>query len=104
MKHFKDGGSPLGKTGLRVDIKGDPSDPKNMEQAIKTLKRKTMQEGMIKDMRRIEYYEKGSERRRREFSEAVKRASKKQKQIIDALNGIKEEKKEKRPGLNVPRK
>ncbi len=85
MKHFKDGGGPFGKTGLRVDIKGDQSDPKNMEQAIKTLKRKTMQEGMIKDMRRIEYYETPSERRRREFSEAVKRAKKKQQQIAETL-------------------
>ena len=85
MKHFKDGGSTIGKSGLRVDIKGDPTDPKNMEQAIKTLKRKVMQEGMIKDMRRIEYYEKGSERSRREFSEAVKRWKKKQQQIVENL-------------------
>lgn len=79
-KHFKDNGALIGKTGLKVEVKNN-----NIDQALKALKRKIMHDGMIKDLRRMEYYEKPSVRRRREKSEAVKRNIKRQQQQLEQL-------------------
>src|SRR5215472_17206175 len=48
----------------------------NVEQALKVLKRKMQREGMFREMRRASFYEKPSERKTREKSEAIRRARK----------------------------
>lgn len=45
-----------------------------VEQAIRALKRKLQAEGVLKELRSREYYEKPSEKRRREANEAKRRA------------------------------
>lgn len=45
----------------------------DVNQALKVLKRKLQQEGVLKEMRRREAYEKPSEKRRREKAESVRR-------------------------------
>jgi small subunit ribosomal protein S21 len=48
----------------------------NVEQAMKALKRKLQREGIFRELRRKKAYEKPSERRTREKSEAIRRARK----------------------------
>jgi small subunit ribosomal protein S21 len=55
----------------------------DVEQALRVLKRKMLSEGMFQDMRRLEAYEKPSERRVREKREAIARERKRQKQQLE---------------------
>ncbi len=59
------------KRGLSVDVRNN-----NIEGAIRTLGRKVKQEGLIREIRQRQYYEKPSTVRRRERAEAVSRAMK----------------------------
>ena len=61
------------KRGLTVEVKGD-----NVEQAMKVLKKRMANEGVFRDMRKVEAYEPPSARRKREQAEARKRHLKKQ--------------------------
>ena len=56
------------KRGLQVEVKGG-----NLEGALKVLKKRMASEGVFRDMRRQEAYEKPSEQRRRKAEEAVRR-------------------------------
>lgn len=88
MKHERYSGRDIRKKGLTVEIKpvyGD--DPvriqeirvKAMDTALKTLKRRLVQEGVIRDMRRKEYVESKGQIRRRKRKEAVLKQVKQQK-------------------------
>lgn len=46
-----------------------------VEQALRVLKRKMQSEGILKEVRSREYYEKPSEKRRREANESKRRAA-----------------------------
>jgi len=59
------------KRGLSVEVRNN-----NIEGAIKTLGRKVKQEGLIRELRQRQFYEKPSTIRRRERAEAVSRALK----------------------------
>jgi small subunit ribosomal protein S21 len=48
----------------------------NVDQALKALKKKMQREGMFREMKLRNYYEKPSEKRAREKAEAVRRARK----------------------------
>ena len=48
----------------------------NVDQALKALKKKMQREGLFREMKLRNYYEKPSERRAREKAEAVRRARK----------------------------
>jgi small subunit ribosomal protein S21 len=48
----------------------------NVEQALKVLKKKLQREGVFREMKLRSHYEKPSERKAREYSEAVRRARK----------------------------
>jgi small subunit ribosomal protein S21 len=48
----------------------------NVDQALKALKKKMQREGLFREMKLHNYYEKPSERRAREKAEAVRRARK----------------------------
>jgi len=65
-KHPKGGFE--GKRGLSVEVRGD-----NIEGAIRLLGRKVKQEGLLREIRRREYYEKPSVIRRRKAADAVVR-------------------------------
>lgn len=64
-------GSFENKRGLAVEVRGN-----NIEGAIRTLGRKVKQEGLIRELRQRQYYEKPSTVRRRQKAEAVARAPK----------------------------
>jgi small subunit ribosomal protein S21 len=76
MKHGNTG-FVTHKKGLTVQVKDN-----NIESAIKALKRRMIQEGMIRDMRRKEYYEAPGLRRRKAKSEAVLRERKRREDMI----------------------
>jgi small subunit ribosomal protein S21 len=48
----------------------------NVDQALKALKRKLQREGVFRELRRQKFYEKPSEKRAREKSEAIRRMRK----------------------------
>lgn len=48
----------------------------NVDQALRVLKKKMQREGVFREMKLRNYYEKPSEKRAREKSEAVRRARK----------------------------
>jgi len=53
---------------LRVNV-----EPGKIEKALSVLKRKMQGEGIFREMRRREFYEKPSEQRRRKHAEALRR-------------------------------
>jgi small subunit ribosomal protein S21 len=57
--------------GLQVLVRDN-----NVDQALKALKKKMQREGIFREMKLRNYYEKPSERRVREKAEAVRRARK----------------------------
>jgi small subunit ribosomal protein S21 len=68
--------SPSEGGGLIVSVRNN-----DVEKAIRLLKKKINVEGLQKDLRKKEYYEKPSEKRRRRHAEAVNRWRKLAKQI-----------------------
>jgi small subunit ribosomal protein S21 len=48
----------------------------NVDQALKALKKKLQREGVFRELKRKKFFEKPSERRAREKSEAIRRAHK----------------------------
>ncbi len=48
----------------------------NVDQALKALKKKMHREGLFREMKRLNHFEKPSERKAREKAEAVRRARK----------------------------
>ncbi len=48
----------------------------NVEQALRALKKKMQREGLFREMKRRNYFEKPSEKKARERAEAVRRARK----------------------------
>ncbi|MEM5877708.1 MAG: 30S ribosomal protein S21 [Candidatus Aenigmatarchaeota archaeon] len=55
----------------------------NLDGALKALKKKIIQEGLIKEIRKREYYITGTEKRRRQRVEARKRWLRKQKKMLE---------------------
>lgn len=55
----------------------------NIDQALKALKKKLQREGIFREMKLRRYYEKPSERRAREFAEAVRRARKVERKRLE---------------------
>ena len=63
--------STRGRHRLQVLVRDN-----NVDQALKALKKKMQREGIFREMKLRNYYEKPSERRVREQAEAVRRARK----------------------------
>jgi small subunit ribosomal protein S21 len=68
---FRDGRPSTVDSGLQVLVRDN-----NVDQALKALKKKMQREGIFREMRLRDHYEKPSEKRAREKSEAVRRARK----------------------------
>jgi len=65
MNHDK---SEPGKGGLSVRVDGD-----NIEKALRIFKKKVMNDGILKELKKKQFYEKPSEKRRRRKAEARRR-------------------------------
>ena len=59
------------RSNLEVSVRDN-----NVDQALKVLKKKMQREGIFREMKLRNYYEKPSQRRAREKAEAVRRARK----------------------------
>lgn len=68
-KHFKTGFE--GKKGMSVDVRGN-----NFDSALRLFSRKIKREGLMRELRAREFYEKPSVVRRRKAAEAVSRLRK----------------------------
>ncbi len=62
MKHNK---CEAGKGGLSVRVDRD-----NIEKALRVFKKKVMNDGILKDLKKSQFYEKPSEKKRRKKAEA----------------------------------
>ena len=62
----------------------------NVDQALKALKKKMQREGIFREMKLRNHYEKPSEKRAREKAEAIRRGRKlaRKKQIRDGMNSF----------------
>jgi small subunit ribosomal protein S21 len=55
----------------------------NIEQALRSLKKKLQREGIFREMKLRRHFEKPSERRKREKSEAIRRLRKVQRKRVE---------------------
>lgn len=60
----------------------------NVDQAMKALKKKLQREGVFREMKLRNFYEKPSEKRAREKAEAIRRARKLARKRIQRESGI----------------
>jgi ribosomal protein S21 len=77
-QHYINNGRDIHKKGLAVDVKPTnhpEAHAKAVEQAIRTLKRRMIQEGVVRDLRKHEYAETKGQKRRKAFAEAKRRAA-----------------------------
>ena len=77
--HYRGNGREINKRGLCVEVKFAATQEqaiKNMDAAIKALKRKVVQEGVIRDIKKKEYYESKGQLKRKKRAEAIKRQRK----------------------------
>lgn len=71
-------GKSSDKKGLTVEVRNN-----NIEKAIRILNRKVKMEGIIKEVRARQAFEQPSLKRRRKHAEAVQRARKKARAVVD---------------------
>ena len=62
--------------GLKIEVRNG-----NVEQAMRVMKRKLMKEGVMKELRARQSYEKPSAKKRRKHKEAVANYKKQQKKL-----------------------
>lgn len=60
----------------RIELRKDEP----IDRALKKFKSKIRKEGLLDEMKRREFYEKPSQKRRREFAQAVKREKRRQRE------------------------
>ena len=75
----------MSKSGIVVEVRGG-----NLEKAMRVLKKKVMKEGLVKELRARQYYQKPSEIKREKKKEGIKNYKKnkkkmEQEQIEDAF-------------------
>lgn len=81
--HYNGNGRDIHKRGLAVEVKPAHTPEqaaRALESAMKTLKRRAVQEGLIRDMRRKEYVETKGQIRRKKRQEAIRRQKKRNRQ------------------------
>lgn len=69
----------------------------NVEQALRVLKKKMQREGVFRDMRLREHYEKPSEKRAREKAEGIRRVRKLARKKLERESGVSAPKKTRAP-------
>ena len=69
-------GKEVSKLSITVEVRGG-----NLEKAMRVLKKKVMKEGIIKELRRRQYYQKPSEIKREKKKEGIKNYKKKMKKL-----------------------
>lgn len=67
------GTTPTGRNGIKVQVLVRDN---NVDQALRALKKKMQREGIFREMKMRDFYEKPSQKRAREKAEAVRRVRK----------------------------
>ena len=78
-RHYVGCGREIQKRGMNVEVKPASSPEgaqKALESAIRTLKRRMVQEGVIRDLRNKEYAETKGQIRRKKRQDAIRREKK----------------------------
>ena len=57
----------------------------NVERAMRTLKKKLQKEGLLKELKQKQYFEKPSAKRKRKKAEGIKRYQRNLKKIMERL-------------------
>lgn len=81
-RHYAGNGRDYYKRGMTVEVKPAhtaEAAQKALESALRTLKRRMVQEGLIRDMRRKEYHETKGQLRRKAKQDAIRRDRKRQR-------------------------
>ena len=65
---------------MRVTVRDN-----DVNSALRVLTKKMQREGMFRDFRRVEFYEKPCEKRARQAREAVSREKKRQKKALELM-------------------
>ena len=63
-------------------VKVRPRGNESIQQMLKRFKRLCQREGLTRDMKRHAYYEKPSERKRRQFRKCVRKAEREQEILV----------------------
>jgi len=82
-QHYNGNGREIHKRGLAVEVKPahNPEQAlRNLDSAMKTLKRRTIQEGLIRDIRRKEFAETKGQIARKKRQDAIRRSKKRLRQ------------------------
>ena len=66
----------MSSNGIVVEVRGG-----NLEKAMRVLKKKVMKEGLVKELRARQYYQKPSEIKREKKKEGIKNFKKKMKKL-----------------------
>lgn len=66
------------KMGLVVEVRGN-----NIDKAIKVLNRKVKMEGIIRELRQRQFYEKPSVKRRRKQAESARRTARAKRAVVE---------------------
>jgi small subunit ribosomal protein S21 len=66
----------MSKSGILVEVRGG-----NLEKAMRVLKKKVMKEGLVKELRARQYYQKPSEIKREKKKEGIKNYKIKKKKL-----------------------
>ena len=69
-------GKEVSKLSITVEVRGG-----NLEKAMRVLKKKVMKEGILKELRARQYYQKPSEIKREKKKEGIKNYKKKMKKL-----------------------
>jgi ribosomal protein S21 len=85
-RHFINNGKDVGKRGLAIEVKpshNPDAQARNVENAIKNLKRRMIQEGIVKELRAREYFESKGTRSRKALQEAKRRDAKARRLAVE---------------------
>ena len=66
----------MSKSGIVVEVRGG-----NLEKAMRVLKKKVMKEGLVKELRARQHYQKPSEIKREKKKEGIKNYKKNKKKM-----------------------
>jgi len=80
---IRSGDLPFEEQNLQIQVRDN-----NVDQALRFLKKKLQQEGVFREMRLREHYEKPSEKRAREKAEGIRRTRKLAQKKLNKELGI----------------
>ena len=63
-------------------------DDRGVESALRTFKKLVMREGLLKDLKRHEHYEKPGDRKRRKTREAIRRRRRQAARVMRVRGGV----------------